>query len=114
MDNYIDSYYEQEWNELTPIITKSEETDQEHSQTSDNKANNQKVKRKSTSPILTLQLVVCLFFLIVLFTFKTFAFNLYSAVKSWYDCELTASLYFSGDFSDMDYSGLFSSTADET
>lgn len=111
MDNYINETFEQQWNELTPITTKSE-TAEDKLQSVESENNPQKSKRIS-SPVLCIQLVICLLLLTSLFILKTFMFDAFNVIKAWYDSEITASLYFSGDFSDLDYSHLFVSTADE-
>lgn len=113
MDNYIDTYYEQEWNELTTPVIKNDNADEDQLLSNDVSVNKATKKERISSPVLTLQLILCLSILTILFLFKTFAFDLYSVVKNWYDSEVQSTLYFSGDFSDLDYSSLFSSTLDE-
>ncbi len=114
MDNYIDAYDEKEWNLLTqPVLKNDTNSENEPDILREESAETIKIKKSKSSPILTFQLVLCLVVLIVLFLLKTFAINTFTEIKSWYDTELTASLFFSGDFSELDYSSMFSSTNDE-
>lgn len=113
MDNL--NYYnaEDKWNELTPVTIKSENTNETTSETSVAKSDSYKSGKKISSPVLTIQLIVCLLLLIILYTFKTFSSELFLDIKNWYNSEVNATLYFSGDFSQLDYSSIFSSTNDE-
>ncbi|MBQ4105309.1 MAG: hypothetical protein IJC86_02860 [Clostridia bacterium] len=78
------------------------------------KSDNSQPKRiKKSSPVLFLQLLICIIILIGAFSIKTFAPEYYAAVKGVYDTEIKASLYFDGDVSKLDYSYLFAATPDE-
>ncbi len=112
MDNYIDAYDEKEWSLLTPPVMKDEASADTQSSYSEIKENTKK-KNRVSSPVLTIQLVICLLLLIFLFLAKTFAVDTFDKIKLWYDTELSASLFFSGDFSELDYSQILGSTEDE-
>lgn len=75
--------------------------------------NSQPKRIKKSSPVLFLQLLICVIILIGAFSIKTFAPEYYAAVKGVYDTEIKASLYFDGDVSELDYSYLFAATPDE-
>lgn len=90
------------------------DTDDDASSSSDDKSGvTESVKKRLKTPVLTFQLIVCLLILTLLFLAKTFLFDLYSQFRSWYDTEYNATIFFSGDFSDFDFSGIFASTKDE-
>lgn len=88
--------------------------DDEMSSSSDEKSTAPKSEKKRLkTPVLTFQLILCLLILTLLFLGKTFFFDLYSQFRNWYDTEYNATIFFSGDFSEFDFSGIFSSTEDE-
>ena len=67
----------------------------------------------SKSPVLTLQLFLCVVILIGMFVLKfTFA-DIFTEAYKWYNTELYSTLFFSGDVKELDYSSFFSSTTDE-
>ncbi|MDO5123494.1 MAG: hypothetical protein Q4D44_02370 [Eubacteriales bacterium] len=72
-----------------------------------------KAKMAVKSPVLTIQLIVCLLLLIFLFVSKTFLPNLYSEFKEIYSREISGTMISTGDFSKISYENFFSSTADE-
>lgn len=114
LDNYIDVNDDsREWNEFSiPVVKGNEPVKTELNDVSENTAKTTPKKRVST-PVLTIQLTVCFVLLTVLFLLKTFSPAVFSDIKNWYDSELTASMYFNGDFANIDYSSLFDATSDE-
>lgn len=113
MDNYTDNFYNDEWVDLSQPNTDSSAQLNEDESTDSEKDKANKKSKPVSSPVLTIQLILCLCVLTILFVLKTFAFEIFSICKTWYDTELNSSMYFSGDFSQLDYSSLFTSTADE-
>ncbi len=70
-------------------------------------------KNFSHSSILTFQLVLCIFVLIFLFLSKTFLPSVFYIFKDTYDKEINTSMFFSGDFQDLDFTDMFTATNDE-
>lgn len=113
MDNYIGVNDSTTWSELATPVKKSEESIDTTLEESLQRTDKVKQKNRVSTPILSIQLSVCLIILTVLFLLNTFNPVVFSKLKSWYDSELTADLYFNGDFSSLDYSLIFNSTDDE-
>lgn len=111
MDNYTDIYSDYSWEELTQPTRKQEI--QAKPDESDNTQQNYRRKHKFSTPVLALQLCICLFILTLLILLKTFSIGLFTDFRIWYNGEMNSSLYFSGDFTNIDYSQLFSSSKDE-
>lgn len=72
-----------------------------------------RISRVTISPVLTIQLIICLAFVAMLFICKTFFTNTFSVLFSAYDKAVNTSLYFDGDLSSLDFSHIFSATHDE-
>lgn len=110
MDNFNDRdfYAENDWQSISQPVVKAELKDAETEQinTSD------KPKKQSKHPVLTLQLTLSLCLLLFLFIVKFLGPQLYTAVISWYEDEISKSVIYNGDFEGFDFSSLFS-TDDE-
>lgn len=65
------------------------------------------------APVLTLQLLFCLLILTFAFIAKNFMTDLFTNIKTFYDKEISSSMFFNGDFSDIDYSRFFGASDDE-
>ena len=118
MDNY-DVYFDErderdDWVNLSepefPLQQKSVEDE------ADKKEKNTEsfTRREIKSPILTFQLVVSLLIIISILIIKSFLPEHYYKFIHFYDAQMSRSMYSDGDFSSLDYSEFFSSTADET
>lgn len=117
MDNFT-NIYDDSWTELAKPVTKAELTEgdnesEKESQTEPKQGKGANKNRHLTTPIITIQLVLCLIVLTFLFLCKTFSIDLYREIKAFYDKEISANLISSGDFSSHDYSELFASSDDE-
>lgn len=110
MDNTTNYYNDEVWEELSKPVRKQ---DQVPTQTDTLNPDLKPRHRTYSTPVLTIQLVLCLIVLTILFLLKTFSFNSFDDIKKWYDTEMKSTLYHSGDFSSLDYSQLFSSSSDE-
>lgn len=73
----------------------------------------EKKKKFSSSAILTFQLVLCIVFLITLYLSRAFMPSLFYAFKDIYNKEIGTSMFFSGNFQDLDFTHLFTATNDE-
>lgn len=69
--------------------------------------------RHISAPVLTFQLVICIMILIFSYVSSTFFSDFFQKIKFVYDKEINASMCFSGDFSDLNYSDLFGASDDE-
>ncbi len=70
-------------------------------------------KHFSHSPVLTFQLILCFIALSLLYFSKTFLPSAFNFFMDTYNREINTSMYFSGDFRDLDFSDLFIATNDE-
>ncbi len=110
MDNYNDNLQRQ-WTDVNTstalYIPEAENTSDENVSQKPHKSN------KIISPIITFQLVICILILILIFISKPFLPDLNKRVMDFYNAEISASMIFSGDFRDLDYSTFFGATNDE-
>ncbi len=116
MDNYNligNNTEEQGWQQLSQPVYAEE--NQVLCDPEAENGNPQKEKKKHivSSPIITFQLAVCLLFITLMYLSKVFMPTLFGAVMDGYDKEISTSMYFSGDFSSVDFSELFTATNDE-
>ena len=65
------------------------------------------------SPVVTIQLILVLLVLIVSYVSKTFFFSKFSSWKQAYDSEISASMFFDGEFKSLDYSDFFIKNNDQ-
>ena len=115
MDNYINAneYAENEpWLSVSEPIVRSESAADEQNPDTVLQSKN-KNKKCVTAPVLTAQLVLCMLFLIAAFCAKSFLSDFFQDFMKAYNKEINASVYFSGDFSQFDYSGFFEASTDE-
>lgn len=111
MDNATEFYNDKSWTELSEPVRKQDllKTPSDKSTKTE-----EPIKHRTYStPVLTFQLILCLIVLTVLFLLKTFSVGLYANIREWYDTEMSSTLYFSGDLSNIDYSHIFSASSDE-
>lgn len=119
MDNYFNTSHtfdSEPWLSVSETVVRTElEKEKDCSEHSVNTADDKSVQkgRHITAPVLTFQLVICMLILIFLFITKTFFAHVFSEIKFIFDREIGASMYFSGDFSHLDYSEFFEATSDE-
>ncbi len=119
MDNYFNTsqtFDSEPWLSVSEPIVKNDfdinSVDNERSVNTS--ADNSMPKRKRlTAPVLTFQLIISMLILLFSFVAKTFMSEMFSEIKFMYDKEINASMYFSGDFSDLDYSEFFGASQDE-
>ena len=92
MDNYTDNFYNDEWVDLSQPSTDS--SVQLNTDTNTEVEVDKAIKKSKTitSPVLTIQLILCLCALTVMFLLKTFAFDIFNICKTWYDTELSSSM----------------------
>lgn len=113
MDNYVNVNDNEEWNELSIPVIKNEVQPQTEPRTSSESSDKRTSIKRFSTPVLTIQLTACLLLLIILFLLKAFNYDVFTQIKDKYDSELNASMYFSGDVGNLDYSSIFSTTVDE-
>lgn len=106
------------WHTLAAPVSKNDFVSISETSEDSNYINKVKDKKSKSvnfifSPILTFQLIVCLFVLTLAFVAKTFFFEQYEAVKSEYDGEITSSMFFDGKIKDNEFDSIFSVTIDE-
>ncbi len=97
----------------TSLTTPSENIDQVDV-TQKPQANDTEIKHKSSlTPVLTLQLLICICTIMLLFISKYFLPNLFAYTMDWYTKNISSSVYFDGDLKNADFSNIFSATNDE-
>lgn len=77
--------------------------------------NNESKKKKEKKPIrlITIQLVVCLIIVFVIFMLKAMDSDTYQKLSKWYDEQMRNTLVSSKKFEDIDLSKYFQSSPDE-
>ncbi len=111
MESYR-NYDNEDWSDYAPVVFKESETNTREAYKSD-ETEPIKNKTKFSTPVLTVQLILCLCLITGLLLLKTFDNSSFRNIKDWYNSELTSNLYFSGNFNQLDYSSIFESSADE-
>ncbi|MGN0452757.1 MAG: hypothetical protein ACI4GZ_03035 [Ruminococcus sp.] len=114
--NYTQNDFEElsEWTDLSqPVFKEDSGRDAEPEAEKTEEISEKNAKKRLRSPVLTVQLILCLLVLIFMFTAKTFFYDFYSEIKAQYDEYIYATIYSDQDFSGFDFSSLFETTSDE-
>ena len=108
MDNLNKAVFDpaDEWIPLEKPVYKSELAIPSASDDS-NTITNKKRNVRILSPVVTFQLIVLLLILIVSVVCKTFFVDVFELAKECYETEISASMFFDGEFKNLDYSGFF-------
>lgn len=116
-NNYINQN-DDNWSTLAVPVSKKDITANNDLSENNSFAEAPKIKKNKSvgfvlSPILTFQLIICLFVLTFAFVAKTFFTKQYESVKSEYDKEIKSSMFFDGKIQDNEYNNIFFLTSDE-
>ncbi len=111
MDNYNDKDVNKQWTDISrPTVQPLSEAESVSKESTNPKSS---ISQKNISPIITFQLIVCILILILIFISKPLIPKLNQFIMNIYNAEISASMIFSGDFKDLDYSSFFGATEDE-
>lgn len=103
---------QQEWQQLSlPVYAIDNEVNAEDETLLSRKK--QKNKTFVLSPIVTVQLILCMLFLTFMYFVQDFMPSVFSAVDDFCGKEMSTSVYFNGTISKADLTQLFGATEDE-
>lgn len=109
--NNRDFNFNDEWQSLSEPVIKTEHTEPESVEISEN--NFSERKKHSKHPVLTIQLTLSICALLFIFLIKFLSTPLYEKVMAWYDYEISKSVVYNFDFENLDFSSVFA-TPDES